>query len=209
MLKPKMFLLISILVVCIITISIFVYQIRSNDSSAQHAKSNENMIAIEEFHITASKANLESKIEGTVFASGADKYIESIQIVATIQIDPLDWGGASFNLPPQWIISELKSSFVPEGETEMFGNDHYVSLLTTVDPEKKWTTIVNIAKSDDYAPLGGKGTIIINLTPLKQWDEQSPFNFSVAVGSQIRNGYRVSETDFIEVNVSSVTATEG
>lgn len=194
--------------VTIVFVGILLFQAHSNKNSnySAHAISNENIIAIEHFKVTALKAELKTAVEGTVFAKGTAENIESLQIVASMELDPLDWAGIAFNLPAGWIISDMNSSFSLDHAAAKDPTDYdYVHIWTTAEPNEKRPTIVEIAnaRSTDYAPLGaGHGTIVIELVPIERLDEQSSVNFSVSVGSQIRNGYRVSGTDSIEVDIS-------
>jgi predicted transcriptional regulator len=200
--------LVYLLTVTIVFVGILAFQAYSdkNSSYPAHAASNENIISIERFQVTAIKAGLATAVEGAVFAKGTSENVESLQIAASMELDPLDWAGIAFNLPAGWKIYDMNSSFsLDHAAAQNPTNYDFVHTWTTPEPNEKWPTIVEIAnaKTNNYTPFGaGRGTIIIDLVPIKRLDEQTSVNFSVSVGSQIRNGYRVSGTDFIEVDIS-------
>lgn len=53
---------------------------------------NENMIGSRSFSLSSDSTDLNSWVEGTVFIRGEEGKPERVQIIASVEIDPNDWG---------------------------------------------------------------------------------------------------------------------
>ncbi|OBZ17644.1 hypothetical protein A7975_07275 [Bacillus sp. FJAT-26390] len=67
------------------------------------------------FRVNSESTDLNTTAKGTAFVKGNKAGVEQIQIVASIEVDPIDWGGVSFYIPDTWFISNIVSSY-PENK---------------------------------------------------------------------------------------------
>jgi len=170
------------------------------DASEQISE-NENLLKTKGFKVNSESTDLKTSVNGTIFFSGKNEP-EYARVVATMEIDPKDWGGIAFHVPNNWGIKSITSSY-PE-ETEEEKPKHNVATWTTKDKNAEWQKRVVVGKMlSNFEEGGGKGSIVIELEPQnpENYDE---FNMLVAVGSKEEHGTRFVRPDSkrVEVNLS-------
>lgn len=143
---------------------------------------------------------MNTSAKGTLFVSGREGMIEHVQIVASIEIDPNDWGGVAFYIPDKWYVTNIKSSY-PENKPQSKPVDD-VSTWTTAD-DNEWEAWIEDGRDRGYrATGGGTGTVVIDLVPDKSVNDQTETYFSVEVGSSAKDGIKVMGTDFIKIPIT-------
>ncbi|WP_202080437.1 hypothetical protein [Caldalkalibacillus salinus] len=156
---------------------------------------NEKVDQIRDFSVNTDSTDLNTSVKGTVFIRGEEGIPEHVQIVASIEIDPNDWGGVAFYVPDKWYISNIKSSFTAN-ETQSKPRD-YVSTWTTEEHERN--AFIEVGRDTG----GGTGTLVIDIVPDQNVINPSEtFNISVSVGSDEKNGTKIVGTDSISVPIS-------
>ncbi len=186
------------------TIGLFVVAIGSvawlsseSPEKERYPQLNKNMLDIKSFRAASDSTDLNTTAEGTIFVRGEEGRADSIQIAVEIVIDPDDWGGVSLNFPDKWQITELSSSF-PEPSGSEKAQERVIIL--TSPGNARYATIVEIGRSHTYKPTGGgKGTVLLTLSPDRRAELPESMMIAVAVGSDLRSGYRVAGSDFIEI----------
>ncbi|MGO4370287.1 hypothetical protein [Paenibacillus sp. 2TAB19] len=194
-----------VMVVVLLAAVTFIIFLQSSkqDKLIHNSMYNENIIQTKSFSVSADSTDLITSSKGTVFVKGEGDKVEGMRIVAYIEIDPDDWGGVSFSLPAHWVVANITSSY-PENATNTTPNEH-ISTWTTADTDVEWTTSIEIGRDRSYLPTsGGSGTIVIDIMPDQNVNPTEAIQVGVAVGSAIRNGYKVVGTDHIKVPISIV-----
>ncbi|WP_020620458.1 hypothetical protein [Paenibacillus daejeonensis] len=113
-----------------------------------------------------------------------------------------------FSFPHGWQIDEVSSSY-PYGHSELEPGSG-VSIWTTAGEDAPWATDLKIGwlPGEEVSPQGGgRGTVLVDLSHPDVVPEQ-PLAFTVAVGSEIRDGYRVQGTDYIRVKLGDENGPE-
>jgi len=101
---------------------------------------NEKVVQSRSFIVNSVSTNLNTSAKGTVFIKGKEGRTEQIQIVASIEIDPIDWGGVAFYIPDQW-YSNIISSY-PENKTQSKHVDYVATWTTAAETEVGTDSIV-------------------------------------------------------------------
>jgi hypothetical protein len=161
---------------------------------------NDDIIQLKGFSVSADSSAMMTSAKGTAYVRGKDKP-KSVQIIASIQIDPNDWGGVSFSFTDGWSIVGITSSY-PEKDTQTVPTD-YVVMWTTVDSEEEWNKLVEIGRDRSYVPTGGgTGTVVIDLLPDKNTSQNNEtFRCLVGVGAHEKNGMKIMNPDYITVEL--------
>lgn len=136
-----------------------------------------------------------------MFVKGEHGQFEQIQIVAEIEIDPLDWGGVAFisliigRFPVLQAVIRNQLTLIPED---------YISIWKTSGKDASWRTMVEVGRDRSYVPTGGgTGTVMINLIPEQiSMSTSESIAIGIEVGSKEENGKRMMGTDSIEVPLS-------
>jgi hypothetical protein len=153
----------------------------------QDIPQNQNILAIVPFQLDASSVGLSTSIQGTIFVSGNkekpnDRYIN---IVATLEIDPRDWGGVTISFPGSWDILTTTSSY-PEGKPNP---EDYLSFERVYDkPNPNLMESVTVGSNLDFTvgSGGGRGSLAFELkyalpkTPLSE-----TINIGIGIGGVI------------------------
>lgn len=198
--KTRYILLFAVLITIVTAI---IFQLSSKEEKPFHDTAvNEKIVQTRSFSVNSDSTDLNTSAKGTVFIRGDEGMIKHIQIVASIEIDPNDWGGVAFNIPDKWYISNITSSY-PENETPSNPED-YSTTWTTASNEAEWTSRIEVGRDRSYRPTGGgTGTVVIDLVPDQNAIRPSEtFNIAVAVGSDERNGTKIVDTDSINIPIS-------
>jgi hypothetical protein len=199
--KTRYILLFAVLITIVTTIII---QLSSKEEKPFHdTVVNEKIVQAKSFSVNSDSTDLNTSAKGTVFIRGDEGMVEYIQIVASIEIDPNDWGGVAFYIPDKWYISNIISSY-PENETQSIPAD-YVATVTNVESNShEWRAWIEVGTDHSWRPTGGgTGTVVIDIVPDQNAIQPSEtFNIGVAVGSDERNGIKVSHPDSIKVPIS-------
>lgn len=199
-LKVISYILLAVLITIVATM---LFQLSSKKEKPIHSTAiNEDVVQVRSFSVNSDSTELNTSAKGTVFVWGDEGRAKHIQIVASIEVDPKDWGGVSFRIPDKWYISNIISSY-PENKTQSKSED-YVSTWTTADTDSKWRTRIEVA-NELYRPRtgGGTGTIVIDIVHDKDEKHQpETFKIGVTVGSNEKNGVKIIGTDFIEIPIS-------
>jgi hypothetical protein len=162
---------------------------------------NEKIIISKDFYVNSESTELESSVRGTVFLSGAEGAPDHAQIIAFVDIDLKDWGGAVFYIPKNWLISSITSSY-PEGENEKTPED-YVTIWSCSETEYEWSSMIEIGTDRSYTPTGaGKGTVIIELDINKETISTSAvFSINIGVGCEEKDGIRSIHPDYEQIEI--------
>lgn len=196
--KTRYILSFAALVAAIVTIVIF--QLSKQENQIHKTDVNESIVQIKSFIVNSDSTELNTSAKGTLFVSGREGMIEHVQIVASIEIDPNDWGGVAFYIPDKWYVSNIKSSY-PENKPQSKPVDD-VSTWTTAD-DNEWKAWIEVGRDRGYrATGGGTGTVVIDLVPDKSVNDQTETYFSVEVGSSAKDGIKVMGTDFIKIPIT-------
>jgi hypothetical protein len=201
--KAKYFFWVVVIIAVVTTIVIFQLSSRQEKFSDNTAV-NEEVVKIRNFSVSSDSTDLKTSAKGTVFVTGDEGIPKHVRIVASIVIDPNDWGGVAFSIPDKWYISNIISSY-PVNETQSIPEE-FVSTWTTAETEVEWRARIEVGKSSSYKPTGGgSGTIVIDIAPDKNAIHQSEtFNIAIAVGSDERGSIKIVGPDFIEVPISII-----
>ncbi|WP_433708383.1 hypothetical protein [Paenibacillus illinoisensis] len=188
-------LLLSILVITLL------WQLNQNTSSIEPTV-NGNIVQVRSFHLRSDSTHLKTSTKGSVFVKGEHGQFEQIQIVAEIEIDPLDWGGVAFYIPDHWQVSSITSSY--QGNQLTLIPEDYISIWKTSGKDASWRTMVEVGRDRSYVPTGGgTGTVMINLIPEQiSMSTSESIAIGIEVGSKEENGKRMMGTDSIEVPLS-------
>ena len=161
-----------------------------NPTTTTDSVSNSDLINHRDFSLSAEGVNLNSSVQGTIFVEGdvdnpKDRHVT---ILARVEIDPADWGGAGLYLEQtEWNITNFNSSY-PEGSPDP---EEWAQIWTKAAKggSEKWITI---GKSDSPPDTsgGGAGTFVIEFDPVSGTDSL-PENFEVVIGVGSKDGYIV------------------
>lgn len=173
-----------------------------NNNASDNTTVNENIIQTKGFSVNSISTGMNTSANGTVFIRGADGTAEHVQIVALIEIDPNDWAGVTFYISDNWHISSIISSY-PENKAQSQPARHYVSTWTSKGSKYELSKLIEVGRDRSYIPTGGgSGCVVIDLYPDKNVIQQSEtFNMMVAVGSDERDGIKISQPDFITLEI--------
>jgi hypothetical protein len=162
---------------------------------------NDDIIQQKGFYVSADSSAMMTSVQGTVYVRGNNTEPKNIQVIASIQIDPNDWGGVVFYFTDGWNVSGITSSY-PEKDTQAAAKD-YVAMWTTADAEAEWNKMVEIGRDRSYVPTGGgTGTIVIDLVLGEKTSQNSKtFRCLVGVGADEKNGVKIAAPDSITVEL--------
>jgi hypothetical protein len=152
----------------------------SSDSknASEYIQPNEGVVSFKDFYVSSNSTNLNTFARGTIFVEKDESDNYTAQIVAWIDIDPMDWGGISFTLPFGWEVAKITCSY-PDTSANI------VTWESSNDDFDKWHQIVEIATSHVESPSGGgSGSIVIELATSPKGQEPSKaLEIMVGVGS--------------------------
>lgn len=173
----------------------------NNSTGKKDTAVNENIILERGFSVSSDSTEVNTSAKGTVFIKGTEGTPEQVQIIAWIEIDPNDWGGVTFYIPPNCPISNIISSY-PEKETQTKPAD-YVATWTTSESESEWSAMIDVGRDRSYIPTGGgTGIVVIDLLLDKDATlRPDTFNIMIAVGSDEKDGAKIVNTDYIEISI--------
>jgi hypothetical protein len=146
--------------------------------------SNDDLIASQDFSLSADSVNLTTSVLGTVFVEGdaAKPEERRVTIIASVEIDPRDWGGVGFYIDQAaWDVTNFTSDY-PQGSPDP---DEWAQLWTkAVDPRgfEKMITIGKALYPDTSG--GGTGNVIIELAPFPGEDLPENFEMTIGIGSK-------------------------
>ncbi|MBD3919248.1 hypothetical protein H8B09_10830 [Paenibacillus sp. PR3] len=193
-------LLLIALIIC--SVYLVIQLVSKEDQQSQALISNVNYINSTGFSIRSDSTNLDTIAKGTIFAEGKEGVADRISIIATIDVDPNDWGGVAFYIPTHWSIVNITSSY-PDNKPLMNPSDK-ASIWTTADTKSEWQAWVEVGRERSYQPTGGgHGTVVIELV-YDGHDKSIPnsIDFAVEVGSKTEDGVRMMGPDHVRVPVS-------
>lgn len=189
-LKKKLIIPFTLVVAVII---VFIMQTNETESNEKDATAiNAELDSMHDFIISADSTNLKSSAQGTVYV----KEDRSIQIVATIEIDPNDWGGVAFYVPHGWSIRNINTSY-PEQEKDI------IPVALWHSNNENSNTMIEIGRNRNYkATKGGSGTVVIDLIAEEDAASIKQTSFTIEIGSSDVAGVKTMGTDFIEIPIS-------
>lgn len=194
--------LIVVAIFIVIAVSVFFTGCIEEKKLHDGTKVNADVIQIKDFSVKSVSSGLNTSAKGTIFIKGAEGISENVQIVALVEIDPNDWGGVVFDIPKGWQITGIKSSY-PENMTSASPED-YISTWTTADPDYEWSAMIEVGRDRSYTQTkGGNGTVVIDLVRTDALNQPDTAGVLIAVGSDEKNGVKISGTDYIEIPLSS------
>ncbi|MGO4543120.1 hypothetical protein [Paenibacillus sp. 2TAB19] len=188
--------------VLITVLSVYFFKHYSKQEKSNHNTAvNEKVVQVKSFSVNSESTELQTSVKGTLFIKSDKDVAEHIQIVASIKIDPKDWGGIGFYIPDKWYISNIQSSY-PENKSKIKLSD-YVSTWTPTEKNYKWSGIVEVGRAHNFISTGGgTGFVVIDLMPKKALNRSEKFSILVAVGSDEKNGNKILGPDYIEIPIS-------
>ncbi|MBD2868150.1 hypothetical protein [Paenibacillus arenilitoris] len=197
----RRFILPAVALIAIAAVTLVIWISFRPEQAVRHAAANESVIHSETFAVTAVSGQLDTTAKGTLFVLGGEGEAKQIRIVASIEVDPDDWGGIAFNIPKQWYVSNILSSY-PDSKAQS-DSDDYVSTWMTADTDVEWHARVEVGRDRSYKPAeGGTGTVVIDLVHDQEAETlQETFKMVVEVGSKDKNGIKVMGTDFVEIAI--------
>ena len=158
---------------------------------------NENFLKAQNFYVYSESTDLSTSISGTIVIMGEDRTVEHARIVATIEIDPYDFGGISISVPVGWRIESIMSTY-PQGKD--IDPVNFISEIYTAEEDfhdPNYNECILIGRGNlDQPPAGGGGTgmIIIELEATENASKDI-FDTIIAVGSDKRNRVNILGTD--------------
>jgi hypothetical protein len=166
---------------------------------------NEGVINFKDFYVGSESTDLETLTRGTVFIKKDDFSNYLVQIVAWVEIDPMDRGGVGFTIPFGWKVTSITSSY-PDGRRD-YNPEDYVETWQTRDYWfNEWSTRVNIGCSlQGGSPSGGgAGSVVIELESTSKEPNPYPgfFKTIIGVGYEEREEYNVLHTDYERIELS-------
>lgn len=167
--------------------------------SEQSKLVNEGIVQIKSFEVESVSTDLDTSIIGTIFIREGEDATLQAQIVASIEIDPSDWGGIVLYIEDTWKVINIASSY-PENNEGKLPSD-YISTWHTVDERTEMNTMIEIGRDRSYIPTGGGiGTVLIDLA---YEDKNIPdtCKIVVGVGSDEKNGTKVAAPDNITIEI--------
>jgi hypothetical protein len=179
-------------------------------STGSTSATNNDVINYRDFYLSAESVNLTTFTEGTIFVRGDKEKPKErwIQISARVDIDVMDWGGVSFNIPQGWEVNTAVSDY-PQGNPNP---ENYTQILRTGSKEVKYHRIIEVGHTRFRAvkSQGGKGSLIIELIP-ESPGEELPETIEILIGIGSKGDYTsspVHETFEIPLNVDYRTTGE-
>ncbi|WP_041613455.1 hypothetical protein [Paenibacillus sp. JDR-2] len=167
------------------------------DQSIQEVTVNEKILSSQNFSLDAASSGLNTSAKGTVFVKETSKKLQTIQIVALIEIDPKDWGGVAFYVPKDWMIAKIESSYT-ENQTAI-SPDNYASTWTNSDKNAYWHSWIEFGRDRRYETgQGGTGIVKIELVSNKKLNT---FELTVEAGSAVHGNVKKMGTDTIRVPI--------
>ncbi|MBD0384702.1 hypothetical protein [Paenibacillus sedimenti] len=199
----KSFLLFAAMIICV---TFFIFQLLPKQEKPRHEPIiNENYIKSKSFNISSISSDFKTSAKGTVFVKGVDRSPNHILIVATIEIDPEDWGGVAFYIPEKWSISKVTSSY-PENKPYSNPVDYIATWTSNSKTESHWKAWIEVGRDRSYKITGGGvGTVVIDLIHDENEKHQpETFEFGIEVGSKEVDGRKEMGTDFIKIPISLI-----
>lgn len=174
-------------------------------SNINNIEVNQNITLQRKFNVSSDSTGLNTSAEGTILIKEIEGIPKQIKIVGLIEIDPDDWSGVQVYIPEEWNIVNIINSY-PEKEDQKVTNK-FTSIWNTSSNKGKWDKYIEIGKSSNLNPTeGGTGTVIINLALNEELTSKpSLFEIMVAVGSDERDGIKISGADSIEISIPLIS----
>jgi len=185
-----------LVVVAVLIVQRYLFQEKLSD----HVAVNDGIVLTKEFSVKSTTPNQNSMAKGTIYVWGDKGMAQRIQIVASYEIDPEDFGGLTIYIPKKWYISNILSSTPEDQKTSL---QPYAS-----EGDKnlgdEWRNEVVVGVNPLGKPSGGgTGTILIDLvSDRKAILPSETFNIMVTVGSDTQNGVRSVGVGFIKIPIS-------
>jgi hypothetical protein len=158
----------------------------SNNNVCTYMPPNEGVVSFKDFYVSSNSTELNTFARGTIFVEKDKSDNYTAQIVAWIEIDPMDFGGVGFSIPFGWEVTNLIGSY-PD-----IGNNTWMSCPFENDPVEgdrdplNWRQWIAIG-SQHYSYIssgGGSGSVIIELAAYPKGQKPSEtLAIMVAVGS--------------------------
>lgn len=176
----------------------------SNDNGPSYIPPNQGVVNFKDFYVSSNSTELSTSASGTIFVE-KDKSNYKAQIVAWVEIDPLDWGGVSFTIPLGWEITNLLGSYPDIGKSLWWITPFDKAPAEDVLDSYYWEQQIRIGDQTHHSwntSGGSNGSIIIELTEYQKSQKPSNvFKIMVGVGSDERNGTKILYPDFETIEV--------
>ena len=191
---------IAILALLFIFISVSSCQ-KDSKSDKNNIEVNQNIVLQRNFNVSSDSTELNTSAEGTIFIKEIEGTPKQIKIVAWIEIDHDDWSGVQVYIPKEWSIINIINSYPGKGDSET--STKSTAILSTASDNLEWDKYIAIGRSSSFKSTeGGTGTFVIDLA-LDEEVISKPdlFNIMVAVGSDERDGVKISGVDSMEISI--------
>lgn len=199
--------MLSVVIIIVVTLALVGLWMSFNQKeNSDHLAVNEGVVQTKSFSVSSDSTNWNTSARGTVFIWGDNGNATRIRIVASIEIDPNDWGGVVFYIPQNWYVADIISSF-PENSNESVPSGYVSAAITGEDESREWKTWIEVARNRSETPSeGGSGTIVIDLVSDRQAIQSSDIaHISVAVGAIEKDGVRTVDLDAIKIPISAAS----
>ncbi|MBD2848106.1 hypothetical protein IDH44_23155 [Paenibacillus sp. IB182496] len=189
--------------VCLAVALVFIYRASQEEGLSHDITVNEGIKQIETFQISSDSVEVHTSAEGTIYSGENRDGRAHAKIVASLTVDPKDWGGVAFYMPASWYVVDMTSSY-PE-EVPQRNPEDEVAVWTNENSSRPWSGWIEIGRDRSYRLTGGgTGTVVIEL--VSEQPVPGVAYVTVSVGTDKRNGYRVQGTDSIQVPIWDSTS---
>lgn len=167
-----------------------------NRATVEYIQTNEGIISSKDFCVRSDSTGLNTSAIGTIYVEKDESNNYTAQIVAWIEIDPMDWGGVAFTIPSGWKVTSIVSSYPNSSFAHLA-----VGMLTSgIDWQQ--VEIGNRLHHPEFAPDGGSGSAIVELTTYQKGQKpQETLEFMVSLGSDEIDGTQIMHPDFETIEV--------
>jgi hypothetical protein len=165
-----------------------------SNNNVSTINTNEGVINSKDFYVSSNSTALKTSARGTIFVEKDKSNNYKAQIVAWVEVDPMDWGGVEFDIPFGWEITNITSSYP--------NSSNNIDKFETFDQvSSKWNQFVDIGRAWNYdVPSGGgNGSVIIELAAYPKGQKPSKaLKIMAGVGS---NGSQFLYPDYETIEV--------
>ncbi|HSW58861.1 MAG TPA: hypothetical protein VLH15_10685 [Dehalococcoidales bacterium] len=148
-----------------------------SNTQSSNSRVNSSVINFRHFDLNAQTVGLRTSAKGTIFVEGDIKKSDkrSVKILASIEIDPDDWGGVTFYTPQEWKVTNFDTDY-PQGNPHP---EKYASIWNEGGSTKAMICISTYLRTPQTG--GGGGNVILQLEPASQ-EQKLPENLEIGVG---------------------------
>ena len=137
----------------------------SNNNSSTYKPPNEGVVNYKDFYVSSNSTELKTSARGTIFVEKDQSNNYKAQIVAWVEVDPMDWGGVSFTIPFGWEATNLIGSYPDLANTSWMSAPVDQCPALYEQDSRWWDQWIRIGSQISWITSnGGNGSVIIELT---------------------------------------------